>query len=121
MRKEEDVNRSFGCPTIRKDIPYKDFKSVADYQVSIPFIKTDIYYRIMVMNQKQLIFFSHQIILSKGSRRLILEQQKLVKRSKNYSQRLDTAIKSVNLTLCTIELKNMLSLLMIKSASDTSK
>jgi hypothetical protein len=29
---EEDRNRSFGLPTIRKDIPYKDFKSVADYQ-----------------------------------------------------------------------------------------
>ena len=35
VRKEEDRNRSFGCPTIRKDIPYKEFKSVADYQVSI--------------------------------------------------------------------------------------
>ena len=29
---EEDRNRSFGVPTIRKDIPFKDFKSVADYQ-----------------------------------------------------------------------------------------
>lgn len=32
VRKEEDAHRSFGVPTIRKDIPYKDFKSVADYQ-----------------------------------------------------------------------------------------
>jgi len=32
VRDEKDINRSFGCPTIRKDIPYKDFKSVADYQ-----------------------------------------------------------------------------------------
>jgi hypothetical protein len=32
VRKEEDQHRSFGVPTIRKDIPYKDFKSVADYQ-----------------------------------------------------------------------------------------
>merc|ERR1712100_803813 len=32
VRKEEDRHRSFGVPTIRKDIPFKDFKSVADYQ-----------------------------------------------------------------------------------------
>ena len=32
VRKESDVLRSFGCPTIRNDIPYKDFKSIADYQ-----------------------------------------------------------------------------------------
>ena len=31
VRKEEDVDRSFGCPTIRKDIPYKEYKSMADY------------------------------------------------------------------------------------------
>ena len=31
VRKEEDRHRSFGCPTIRKDIPYKEFRSVADY------------------------------------------------------------------------------------------
>ena len=37
VRHEKDINRSFGCPTIRKDIPYKEFKSVADYQVSILF------------------------------------------------------------------------------------
>ena len=34
VRKEEDKYRSFGCPTVRTDIPFKDFKSVADYQVS---------------------------------------------------------------------------------------
>ena len=34
VRKEEDMHRSFGVPTIRKDIPYKEFRSVADYQVS---------------------------------------------------------------------------------------
>lgn len=32
VRNENDIDRSFGLPTIRKDIPYKDFKSVADYQ-----------------------------------------------------------------------------------------
>ena len=32
VRRPEDKNRSFGCPTIRTDIPYKEFKSVADYQ-----------------------------------------------------------------------------------------
>jgi len=32
VRKPEDQDRSFGCPTIRVDIPYKQVKSVADYQ-----------------------------------------------------------------------------------------
>lgn len=32
VRTEEDRHRSFGVPTIRKDIPFKEFKSVADYQ-----------------------------------------------------------------------------------------
>jgi hypothetical protein len=31
VRKPQDINRSFGCPTIRTDIPYKEWKSVADY------------------------------------------------------------------------------------------
>ena len=31
VRKEADRHRSFGLPTIRNDIPLKDFKSVADY------------------------------------------------------------------------------------------
>ena len=31
VRKEGDKDRSFGCPTIRTDIPYKYNKSVADY------------------------------------------------------------------------------------------
>jgi hypothetical protein len=34
VRREEDIHRSFGVPTIRKDIPYKEFRSVADFQVS---------------------------------------------------------------------------------------
>ena len=34
VRKEEDRHRSFGVPTVRTDIPFKDRKSVADYQVS---------------------------------------------------------------------------------------
>jgi len=32
VRKEGDKHRTFGIPTIRKDIPYKEFRSVADYQ-----------------------------------------------------------------------------------------
>lgn len=32
VRKPEDVDRAFGCPTIRMDIPFKDKRSVADYQ-----------------------------------------------------------------------------------------
>lgn len=35
VREEKDRHRSFGVPTIRKDIPYKEFRSVADYQVSL--------------------------------------------------------------------------------------
>ena len=31
VRKDEDRDRAFGCPTIRTDIPYKNKKSVADY------------------------------------------------------------------------------------------
>ncbi len=31
VRKPEDVNRAFGCPTIRTDIPFKEKRSVADY------------------------------------------------------------------------------------------
>ena len=31
VRKEEDAYRAFGVPTIRKDIPNKEFRSVADY------------------------------------------------------------------------------------------
>ena len=34
VRKEGDAHRSYGLPTIRNDIPFKDFKSVADYLVS---------------------------------------------------------------------------------------
>ena len=32
VRKPEDANRAFGCPTIRTDIPMKKMKSVADHQ-----------------------------------------------------------------------------------------
>ena len=32
LRREEDQHRSFGCPTIRMDIPYKEKRSVADFQ-----------------------------------------------------------------------------------------
>jgi len=31
VRKPEDENRSFGCPTIRTDVPFKVKRSVADY------------------------------------------------------------------------------------------
>jgi len=31
VRKPEDADRAFGCPTIRVDIPYKQVRSVADY------------------------------------------------------------------------------------------
>lgn len=32
VRCEADENRTFGCPSIRTDIPMKQFKSVADHQ-----------------------------------------------------------------------------------------
>jgi len=32
VRNEADVHRTFGLPTIRKDIPTKDFRSLADFQ-----------------------------------------------------------------------------------------
>jgi EF-hand domain-containing family member B len=32
VRSEKDLDRSFGLPTIRNDIPYKAFRSVANYQ-----------------------------------------------------------------------------------------
>lgn len=31
VRRPEDANRAFGCPTIRTDIPFKERRSVADY------------------------------------------------------------------------------------------
>lgn len=34
VRKPEDENRIFGVPTIRTDIPYKEKRSIADYNVS---------------------------------------------------------------------------------------
>ena len=33
VRKPEDENRVFGTPTIRTDIPFKEKRSVADYNV----------------------------------------------------------------------------------------
>jgi hypothetical protein len=37
VRKEDDAHRSFGVPTIRTDIPFKDKRSVADFQVSFSY------------------------------------------------------------------------------------
>lgn len=34
VRKPEDENRIFGAPTIRTDIPFKEKRSIADYNVS---------------------------------------------------------------------------------------
>jgi hypothetical protein len=34
VRKPEDSNRVFGTPTIRTDIPYKEKRSIADFNVS---------------------------------------------------------------------------------------
>ena len=31
IRKQEDEHRSFGCPTVRTDVPFKIWRSVADY------------------------------------------------------------------------------------------
>jgi hypothetical protein len=32
VRRDEDALRTFGCPTIRTDIPMKKIQSLADYQ-----------------------------------------------------------------------------------------
>ena len=32
VRKPEDEKRSFGCPSIRTDIPYREKRSISDYQ-----------------------------------------------------------------------------------------
>lgn len=32
IRRSDDSNRAFGCPTIRTDIPFKAWRSVADFQ-----------------------------------------------------------------------------------------
>jgi len=55
VRKPEDDNRIFGTPTIRTDIPFKEKRSIADYNVRIVCNNE---YRIMVMSPKQLIFYS---------------------------------------------------------------
>lgn len=41
VRKVEDEQRQFGAPTIRTDIPYREKRSIADYNVfiSIEFIQ----------------------------------------------------------------------------------
>jgi len=31
VRRPQDVDRAFGCPSVRTDIPMKSFKSVANY------------------------------------------------------------------------------------------
>jgi hypothetical protein len=31
VRRDADQHRAFGVPTIRKDIPFKEFRSVADF------------------------------------------------------------------------------------------
>lgn len=64
VRKEADRHRAFGLPTIRNDIPLKDFKSVADYQVSID-IHSNISYlyffnRTTAMSQRPLTYCSHR-------------------------------------------------------------
>lgn len=32
VRRPQDADRAFGCPSVRTDIPMKSFKSVADHQ-----------------------------------------------------------------------------------------
>jgi EF-hand domain-containing family member B len=32
IKRPEDIGRSFGCPTIRNDIPYKAKRSISDFQ-----------------------------------------------------------------------------------------
>ena len=77
VRNENDIDRSFGLPTIRKDIPFKTStqKSVADYQVSFKFLFLSHFFifRIMEMNQKQLTCYFHQAIQKLVLKNKILE------------------------------------------------
>jgi hypothetical protein len=52
VRKPEDVNRAFGTPTVRTDIPYKEKRSVADYNVIQLLIKT-LFFRTTEMSLRQ--------------------------------------------------------------------
>jgi hypothetical protein len=44
VRDEKDAHRAFGVPTIRKDIPFKEFRSVADFAVSYTFEILPLYF-----------------------------------------------------------------------------
>ena len=124
VRNEADKLRSFGCPTIRKDIPYKEFKSVADYQVSskIKFLlKLFSFFRTTVTSQRQLIFCSHQIIPKSAFKSKISELSKAVMKSDHFLKRLDSVTKLVNSMQCIIELKSSLKAPTIEFLSDTSR
>jgi hypothetical protein len=80
VRSEKDIDRSFGCPTIRTDIPMKDFKSVADYQVSKHLnhiLNNQFNYRTMETNQKQLIYYSLHAILNSELKKPISKDQEI--------------------------------------------
>lgn len=61
VRKPEDSQRIFGCPTIRTDIPYKEKRSIADYNV---ILTVNMSFRIMEMNQ-MLLIYCFQALLQK--------------------------------------------------------
>ena len=102
VRKEEDMHRSFGLPTIRKDIPYKDFRSVADYQVS--FLTVILFFcRTMETNLRLSTFSSHLATRKLASKKLTLEDFALELKLRHSLARLDMTTKLVNLTRCIIE------------------
>lgn len=39
VRNDKDANRTFGAPTIRTDIPYREKRSIADFNVIIHLFK----------------------------------------------------------------------------------
>lgn len=96
VRTPQDAHRSFGVPTIRRDIPMKDFKSVADYQVSNLHLSCNnilFIYRIMETNQRQLTFCSRRTTLKWALKSKTSGNLKLETKSKVYSKKLDMLTK----------------------------
>jgi hypothetical protein len=124
VRKEEDMHRSFGVPTIRKDIPFKDFRSVADFQVSIFLTHKLILFlftRTTVMNLKLLTCCSHRTTQRLAFKNKISANSELVKKLKLCSKPSVSPTKLVNSTLCITKLKKLAKHLMIELVSETSK
>jgi len=81
VRKQEDDNRIFGTPTIRTDIPYKEKRSIADYNVTL-LIKLICFFRTTEMSPKLWIFYSPQPLLKWEFQNTISNYQDKEKKSR---------------------------------------